>query len=151
MGVAAATNVVLYYLEQQPVASPLGHIQSVQRCTRPVTPIPGTPAWLSGVMSVSGELLSLLDLSAFLSLPSQRLEKPTVMLVCQLSHQRYGVLVSRCVGRFSACSVEQQTTRITPCLRPYVTEMVNVNDIICPFFDLIALCADLGVAESQPA
>lgn len=100
-------------------------------------------------MPVSGELLPLLDLSIFLSLSDQHPGRPAALLVCQLFHRCYGVLVSHCVGRFDASLiVPQETTGITEPLRPYVTEQVQVKDTVCPLFDLIALCAAPEIAES---
>ncbi len=99
-------------------------------------------------MSVSGELLPLLDLSTGLNLPDQHSGKPAALLVCQMFQRRYGVLVSRCTGCFDASPVvSQETTDIAEFLLPYVTGQVQVKETICPLLDLTTLYPDPKVAE----
>ena len=47
------------------------HVREVDRLP-PVSPLPNTPAWLLGAASLRGELLSVVDLSAFVGLASVR-------------------------------------------------------------------------------
>ena len=149
MVITTTTDVILYYAGQQLMASPLAQIQSVQHCDGPITPIPGAPNWLSGIISISGELLSLLHLADYLLPSAQQSDKPTTLLICQLSHQRYGVLVSRCTGRFSAQPIKQTATDEPEHLQPYVTQKVQVNHTICPLVDLAAFCADPRITENS--
>jgi chemotaxis signal transduction protein len=143
VGVATTTEVLLYYLGQQPLATPQAQIQSVQCCTHPITPICGTPDWLVGVTPACGELLPILNLAASLNLP-QCQKTATTLLTCQLSRrQRYGVLISRCVGRFHAHTVEPTIATPVPAdLQLHTTGMVQIDDTICPLFDLTSFCAD---------
>ncbi|MEL6711077.1 MAG: chemotaxis protein CheW [Pseudomonadota bacterium] len=152
MSGSATTEVILYHLGQQAIASPLTQIQSVQHRINQVTQIPDTPDWLTGVAPVSGELLPLLDLSCYLGLSNQMSGQPATLLVCQADSRRYGVLVSRCEGRFHAKPVAQSVTIELPePLQPYVAETIQIATTTCPLIDLTTLWADPDITEDQSA
>jgi len=58
-----------------------------------ITPVPGLPGWVLGVCNVHGEILSVVDLAAFLEAPPKPNRQPEYMLVAQAQNQRIGLAV----------------------------------------------------------
>jgi purine-binding chemotaxis protein CheW len=58
-----------------------------------ITPIPGTPAHLLGVVNVRGEIESVLDLRQVLNLPPATIDPASRLLIAQVEEIRSGLLV----------------------------------------------------------
>jgi purine-binding chemotaxis protein CheW len=87
--------------EEQYVVFPLGGrlyglpIALVKNIVVPgaITPIPGTPAHLLGVVNVRGEIESVLDLRQALNLPRAEIGPASRLLIAQVEEIRSGLLV----------------------------------------------------------
>ena len=66
---AAGEPHLICVLGKEEFALPLGWVREVQRLPA-VTPVPHLPGWLLGVTNRRGDVLSVVDLAAFLGLPS---------------------------------------------------------------------------------
>lgn len=75
-------------------ALPLGSIREVDRLP-PVASLPNTPPWLLGVSSLRGELLSVVDLSAFLGLAEPRIPRDARLMACRAGGLEAGLVVER--------------------------------------------------------
>jgi purine-binding chemotaxis protein CheW len=61
---------VTFLLERRNYALPLDRIDSIQRMVA-VSPIPGTPPWMPGVIDVHGTVLPVIDLRQFFNHPQR--------------------------------------------------------------------------------
>jgi purine-binding chemotaxis protein CheW len=75
-------------------ALPLAHVREVDRLP-PVTPLPNVPGWLLGATNLHGEIVSVVDLSAFLGLGAAKLARESRLLVCRAGAMEVGLLVER--------------------------------------------------------
>lgn len=75
-------------------ALPLAHVREVDRLP-PVTPLPHVPAWLLGAAALRGEIVSVVDLAAFLGLAEPRLVRGARLLVCRAGGMEAGLLVEQ--------------------------------------------------------
>jgi purine-binding chemotaxis protein CheW len=76
------------------------HLRAVQ-WTSSVTPVPCTPSYVIGIVSVRGEIVTLLDLAAMIGLtsaplPRDGLARPVLLL--GLAGQRSGLVVDEVLG-----------------------------------------------------
>ncbi|HVS34112.1 MAG TPA: chemotaxis protein CheW [Gemmataceae bacterium] len=86
-------------LGEEEFALPLGRIQEVQRLPA-VTPVPHLPDWLLGVANHRGEVLSVVDLAAFLGLPPAPMPPGRRLVVVQSGRDglKTGLVVDRVRG-----------------------------------------------------
>jgi len=65
---------------------------------RHLTPIPGTPAFIAGVIAVRGHLLSVVDLRRFFELPLRALSERNSVILLSSSKMEFGLLCDRLIG-----------------------------------------------------
>jgi purine-binding chemotaxis protein CheW len=75
------------------------HLRAVQWASG-ITPVPSTPAWVLGIVSVRGEIVTLLDLSAMLGLGSSATmdAESYPVLLLGLAGLRAGLVVDEVLG-----------------------------------------------------
>jgi purine-binding chemotaxis protein CheW len=76
------------------------HLRAVQWATA-ITPVPCTPAFVVGIVSVRGEIVTLLDLATMIGLRAKPLldaDKPVPVLLLGLAGMRAGLVVDEVVG-----------------------------------------------------
>ncbi|NDJ75111.1 MAG: purine-binding chemotaxis protein CheW [Chloroflexi bacterium] len=89
-----------------------------------ITPVPNLPAWVLGVINLHGEIVSTVDLAAFLALeqttPAQR--TPEMLFVAQAADQKIGLMVDSIEQIFTvpAEQVVSPPFKIEPNLVPYL-------------------------------
>jgi purine-binding chemotaxis protein CheW len=83
---------VVFPLEGQLYGLPITLVKSIV-VPGAITPIPGTPAHLLGVVNVRGEIESVLDLRQVLNLPPAAIGITSRLLIAQVGEIRSGLLV----------------------------------------------------------
>lgn len=68
-GPAALRQLLSFALDASPYALPVERVREIVRM-RPVTPVPGVPADVLGVISLRGEIVQVVDLKLRLGLPA---------------------------------------------------------------------------------
>ena len=63
-----------------------------------LTPLPCTPAFVLGIVSVRGEMLSVIDLKKFFDLPEKGLTDLNKLIVLDSGDMRFGILADAIVG-----------------------------------------------------
>lgn len=66
--------------------------------TGEITPVPGTPAFISGICVVRGQIISLVDLRALFSLPEKGLTDLNRVIVITNGHITFGILADKITG-----------------------------------------------------
>jgi purine-binding chemotaxis protein CheW len=62
------------------------------------TPLPGTPAYVLGIVNVRGHIVSVLDLRVLFDLPSGGLSDKNFLAVLQSPEMEFGLLIDRVLG-----------------------------------------------------
>lgn len=65
---------------------------------RELTPLPGTPAFVSGIVNVRGRVVSVVDLKTFFDLPAKGLPDLNRVIVIDDGRIEFGLLVDSVVG-----------------------------------------------------
>ncbi|NDJ51709.1 MAG: purine-binding chemotaxis protein CheW [Chloroflexi bacterium] len=86
-------QVVIFLVADQHYALSIDGVGEILR-EQTTTPVPGMPDWLLGVTNLHGDIVSVVDLHAFLSGSRRDLNNSSV-LVAQVDDQRIGLLVRR--------------------------------------------------------
>jgi purine-binding chemotaxis protein CheW len=64
----------------------------------PLTPLPGVPDHVVGIVALRGDVLPVLDLRSLLNLPLARLAEPAAIIVLRSADMQFGVLAEAVVG-----------------------------------------------------
>ena len=92
-----AFEVVEFTLSHERYALELAHIREV--CPlKNLTPIPGTPDFVLGIVSIRGEILSIVDIRKFFDLPEKGLTQFNQIIVLQSEEMGFGILADHIIG-----------------------------------------------------
>jgi purine-binding chemotaxis protein CheW len=87
---AETLEIVAFTLAEERYALETHHVREV--VLRPaLTPVPGAPAFLAGVMNLRGEIVAVMDLRPFLGLPAVAAAEPGPVLVLGGERTEFGV------------------------------------------------------------
>lgn len=89
---AVAAPLVTFRLGQELFGVPIGAVQEVVRLPE-VTPIPETPWFLEGVISLRGRIIPVMDLGRRLRLPPRPRTRATRVLIMETGGRQVGLIV----------------------------------------------------------
>ena len=93
-GTAAEVELATFYVADLLLGIPIQKVEEISRyCS--VTPVPGAPESVCGVMSLRGEVVTVLDLRAVLGLGKTDCSRQTRNVIVQAGGERIGLLVDR--------------------------------------------------------
>lgn len=93
----AVLEVLKFRLAYREYAIEMNYIREVV-LTGEITPVPGTPDYISGICVVRGEIISLVDLRALLSIPEKGLTDLNRVIVMTSRHLSFGILADHITG-----------------------------------------------------
>jgi chemotaxis signal transduction protein len=130
---------LLFGLAGSEYAVALAQVREI--CNPPaVTPIPRVPRWLCGVSQVRGDILSVVDLRAFLGLPPTRALTRPRLLVVHNALERFtaGLLVdgTRAICKFPDDRITPLDSPIEPLVHRYLIGQVQHASRILGVLDL---------------
>ena len=129
---------IRFYLENILLAIPLNRALEISH--RPeVTPLPNIPEWVLGVSNIRGEIISIVDLKAFLGMPSHGITRDCRLMIVHNRSMKVGLIVDRVTGQFSMSRIrsdlqnnpyqkEEIAAYILGVIR-HENQMVNILDI----------------------
>lgn len=86
-----------FHLAQERYALEAGAVHDVQPL-KELTPLPGTPDFLAGIVSVHGRLVAVIDLKRFLDLPQQGVTDLHSIILLRSADLRIGLLADQITG-----------------------------------------------------
>ena len=78
-----------------------------------VTPLPNLPGWILGIVNLRSEIISVIDLAAFLDLPAARTQSGERFVVIRYRDVRAGIPIDRIYGTVNK-SISMQTMSLRP-------------------------------------
>jgi chemotaxis signal transduction protein len=93
----AIVEVLKFRLAYQEYAIEMQYIREVI-LTGEITPVPGTPDYISGICMVRGEIISLVDLRVLLSIPERGLTDLNRVIVLTDHNLTFGILADHITG-----------------------------------------------------
>lgn len=101
----------------------------------PVYPLPNTPSWLVGLVSLRGNLVPVFDVKQFLELEDDKTQEKRRLLILDHGEKAVGVLID---GLPRVAVTKQALPRLPPlpaALRAHVTQAYVQDDIVWLEFD----------------
>jgi len=68
---------------------------------RDLTPVPGVPAFVLGIISIRGEIVSVIDLKKFFEMPDKGLTDLTRVIILKNDEMQFGILAEEVMGTIS--------------------------------------------------
>ncbi len=93
-GTAAEIELATFYVADLLLGIPIREVEEISRYCA-VTPVPGAPASVCGVMSLRGEVVTVLDLRVVLGLGKTEHTRQTRNVIVHAAGERIGLLVDR--------------------------------------------------------
>lgn len=63
-----------------------------------ITPLPATPAFISGIVNVRGEIVSVVDIKKFFGLPDTETHSKPHLIILEDGNMTFGLLAERIIG-----------------------------------------------------
>lgn len=97
-----------------------------------ITPIPGTPDFVVGIISVEGDILTVIDLRSLLDLPISRLTEPSSIIVLKGQTMEFGILAEEILGiqRYAPESVERELPTLKDTVNTYLKGVTSTRTAI---------------------
>lgn len=73
-----------------------------------LTPIPGAPDFVLGILNLRGQIVSVIDLAKFFELPAQGLNEPIWVIVLENETMEFGIMAEELLGATSIPAREIQ-------------------------------------------
>ena len=96
-GDKAYLEVVEFSLAHERYALELTHIREVYPLKN-LTPLPGTPGFVLGLINVRGQILSVIDIKRFFDLPEKGLTNLNQVIILQSDKMEFGILADEILG-----------------------------------------------------
>jgi len=134
---ADCLEVLVFTLGRETYAAPTSQVREVQPL-RDVTPLPGTPNYLVGVVNLRGRLLAVMDLRRFFDLEAQALSNLNRILVVEHASVHLGVLADTVLGvrQVTQATLTPELPTLTDIRRDFLTGITPDSVII---LDLLKL------------
>ncbi|RPI35806.1 MAG: chemotaxis protein CheW [Methanoregulaceae archaeon] len=133
-------EVLRFQLAYQEYALEMRYVREVI-LTGEITPVPGAPAYISGICAVRGQIISLVDLRVLLSLPEKGLTDLNRVIVMTDGHITFGILADTIsgIGTIPSSLILMPEPVRVPSWKKYLKGYVHSSLIV---LDAAAILAD---------
>jgi len=90
-------NVVRFKLSEEEFAIESDYINQVATINNVITPLPGVPDFIKGIINVRGKILSVIDLRSFLDLPITK-DKHNQLILVEYNEIELAILADKITG-----------------------------------------------------
>lgn len=101
-GATKITEILEFRLAEERYALEAHAVHDVQPL-RELTPLPGTPDFLAGLVSIRGRLVAVIDLKRFFDLPRQGITDMHSIVLLRSDELEIGLLADTVVGVYALC------------------------------------------------
>ncbi|MDX1561495.1 MAG: chemotaxis protein CheW [Gammaproteobacteria bacterium] len=135
---------VAFRLGPQVFVTSRADVREVLPAPEQVTRVPGSKPWLRGIANVRGQLLTIVDLKAFLGAGPTQGDRRARMLLLASRDVPTAVLVDEVLGfrRFAASDYQQEAPKAEVRCEHYLAGGYRQGTGVFPQFDLSRLLAD---------
>ncbi len=140
IGLADATQLVVFRIEKSEYALPVGNVGEILRMVA-IAPVPEAPEWLPGVINLRGKVIPVIDLRIRLGLPSQEVGLNTPIIVAEHEGQMVGLVADSVTELLTVShdSIEPPDARVGA--SNAVESVARAGERLILIFDLGRVCA----------
>lgn len=128
---ADSIEIVEFILAQERYAFESRYVRDVHPLDQ-LTPIPCTPPFVLGIVSLRGEILSVIDIKKFFGLPEKGLTDLNKVIVLESSAMRFGVLADAMCGvrRIASADFQPSLPTLTDIRDDYLKGITRKRTVI---------------------
>ena len=141
---AGCESLVVFTLGGGEYAIPTGEVGEVLRMVA-VTPLPGAPAWLSGIVNLRGRVVPVIDLRTRLGFPDAPIGLSTPILIVEIDGIVAGLIADSVQGMASVSADELTWPGESDAPTPFVRAIAHVPGRLILVVDVSSVCE--GVAS----
>jgi len=149
-----AEQYVIFSLAGTEYAVPIANVIEIGQPLN-ITPVPNVPDWVPGVANLRGEIISMVDLRAFLGMERAGYRQASRMLVAQASQEDMttGLLVDRVSGirYLSADRIGEPTAPIEDQVTPYLDGVYEHEERLLVVLNLDRMLLSPEMQQFEPA
>ncbi|MFA7405015.1 MAG: chemotaxis protein CheW [Pelobacteraceae bacterium] len=120
-------QIVIFTLDEQRYGIPLGVVERVVR-TVEITPLPGGPGFIHGVINVQGKILPVLDLRRRFGLPERPVELSDQLIIIRCAARSFALMTdTSCEVRECTEQMRTEAAEILPDL-PFLAGVIKLPD-----------------------
>lgn len=140
-------EVVEFVLAEEHYAIESQHVRDVYPLDQ-LTPLPCTPPFVLGIVSLRGEILSVIDIKKFFDLPDKGLTDLNKVIVLESENMRFGILADAIVGvhRISATDIQPPLPTLTGIRADYLRGVTAGRTVV---LDADRLLADENIVVQE--
>lgn len=143
---------VVFQLGESRYAIPIANVLEIQRVPS-ITALPNVPDWIQGVCNLRGEIISIVDLRAFLSMEAQDFGPSRRIIVTKSLVQDVttGLVVDAVIGmrNLPSSGVRQPTSAIDDPISPYLRGVSEYDQQLIAVIDLERLFASDAMRQFE--
>jgi twitching motility protein PilI len=130
-----------FRLGDERFVAPRDEVREITACPMSLARVPGAKGWIAGLTSIRGQLLTVIDLKAFLGGGTTRLGRDTRILVINHRDLGAGLMVDEVLGfrRFAETARTEAPAEAELRVRRYVAGAFSQADETWPVFSVAAL------------
>ncbi len=142
----ASLQCVTFSLQNENYGIDVMQVQEVLRQIE-VAPVPGAPSFVTGIINLRGNIVSVIDARARFGLPSAEATSLTRTIVIEVHQQIIGIVVDSVaeVIDVNPSDIEVTTNVGNDETSPYITGTVNSDDQLLVMIDLNKLIGDVEI------
>ncbi|MFP4307244.1 MAG: chemotaxis protein CheW [Thermodesulfobacteriota bacterium] len=148
-GAYGGESVIQFTLGEIRAAVPLVRAAEIGRHPR-ITPLPNLPGWLLGVGNVRGDIVSMVDLAAFLGMDRPRSGRRRRFIVVRDRDMRVGLVVDRILGIRTLEALGNSGDSREETWHRFVAEERVLPDGVLHLIDLNSLLSDPEMTAFRP-
>jgi purine-binding chemotaxis protein CheW len=136
-GAETILHLVTFRLGKEEYGVDIKQVQEIIRAVD-ITPVPGTPAHVRGVINLRGKIIPVIDLRRRFGLPAVEESEERRIVVVELGEKRLGMLVDAVsqVLKFSSSFLEEMPEEATTNGENYIRGMGKLDDRLVVILDL---------------
>lgn len=145
-------QLIVFRLADEEFAVPIGEVREIVR-SAPVTPVPGAPAFIKGMINVRGDIAVVVDLKARFSLPAGQPAEPRHIVIAAHGKNIFAFEVDEVteVLRIAADEVKPSPETATRVEERYVTGFVLRGDRLIVLIDLMKALSEEALSQLAQA
>ena len=144
---AGFESLVVFTLNGDESAIPTEHVHEVLRMVA-VTPLPGAPSWLAGVVNLRGRVVPVIDLRTRFGVPAGSVGLATPIVVVEAGDVVAGLIVDAVSGMVGVGTDDLAWQAVSDAPSPFVSAVARVSGRLILVTDVSAVCD--GVTAFSP-
>lgn len=123
---AGSVDMVVFLLGSETFAFDMSAVREIVT-SREITPVPGTPSFVSGIANIRGQVISVIDFKYFFNIPATKQNGSISIIIIKNNAMEFGIVADGIKGILTECiaSIQPPMTTLAGVKREYLRGILN--------------------------